>query len=74
MLAAGAYDDKSVSSYSAMLHPNEDPSEISYITGLTPNQTRHSGNPRSKQHGRVKRMFIWVDEWLKPLLINKSLD
>ena len=31
--ATNAHDAKSVSSYSAMLHPNADPSEVSQLNG-----------------------------------------
>jgi len=64
-----AHEDlKSVSSYSAMLHPNEDPSEISQLGG------RKQSMPKKKL-GWFKRMVAWVDEnWLKCLLVNKSSD
>ena len=55
-----------------MLHPNADPSEISVLNDRP--QGGEQGNPPAKL-GRFKRMIAWIDEhWLKPLLVNKSLD
>ena len=51
-----------------MLHPNEDPSEISQLGG------RKQSMPKKKL-GWFKRMVARVDEnWLKCLLVNKSSD
>ena len=63
---------RSVSSYSAMLHPNADPSEVSVLNDRA--QGGESAKPEPKL-GRFKRMVAWVDaNWLKPLLVNKSVD
>ena len=66
----GLHDAKSVSSYSEMLHPNADPSEISQLGGAAPK------DPVKKQKlGCIKRGFGWVDEnWLKKLLVSKSSE
>ena len=68
-----------MSSYSAWLHPNEDPSEISQFNGgLTPSPHRNGGGgagASSRRLGRFKGMVAWIDEhWLTPLLVNKSQD
>ena len=61
-----------------MLHPNEDPSEISQFYGgqATPRSTRFSQfEGEGRKLGRLKRMVAWIDQnWLKPLLVNKSQD
>ena len=63
-VAGDGHDMKSVSSYSALLHPNEDPSEFDAAV-----------EEEKPQMGRFKRMVAWIDKnWLKKLLVNKSLD
>lgn len=63
-----------------MLHPNEDPSEISQFYGggqTPPRSTRNSQHYmlEPRQPGRLKRLVAWIDHnWLKPLLVNKSQD
>lgn len=53
-----------VSSYSAMMHPNEDLSDL--------------GSPKEEQPvklGRFKRMVAWIDEnWLKKLLVKHDSE
>ena len=61
-----------------MLHPNEDPSEISQFNG-TPRGGRHNmngdGQATAVKLGWFKQMVVWIDEhWLKPLLVNKNQD
>lgn len=51
-----------------MLHPNEDPSEISQFGGNAPKKA-------PQKLGRFKRMVAWVDEhWLKRFLVCKSIE
>ena len=78
-----AHDIASASSYSALLHPNADPSVPSDYGGDNNNQgSEIDGNtlgnenePDPKQLGCFKRMFVWIDQkWLKPLLVNKNQD
>jgi len=60
----------SVSSYSEMLHPNADPSEISQFNGAGPGEVAEP-----PKLGRFKRMVAWIDEnWLKKLLVCKNAD
>ena len=58
------------SSYSALLHPNADPSEVSVLGD------RVGGSSSSAASlGAFKRMIVWIDQnWLKPLLVNKSFE
>ena len=64
-----------------MLHPNEDPSEISQLNGgvaVTSDAALNEemkAREKKKQYGRFKRMVAWIDEnWLKKLLVSKSSE
>jgi len=54
-----------------MLHPNEDPSEVSHLWG----QADVKDATQKKKLGRFKRMVAWVDEhWLQRFLTCKSAE
>ena len=63
-----------------MLHPNEDPSEISQLNGgaVTSDAALNEemkAQEKKKQYGRFKRMVVWIDEnWLKKLLVAKTSE
>ena len=63
-----------------MLHPNEDPSEISQfnggqVTGDAALNEEMKVKEKNKQYGRFKRMVAWIDEnWLKKLLVAKTSE
>jgi len=64
-----------------MLHPNEDPSEISQLNGgvaVTSDAALNEemkAREKKKQYGRFKRMVVWIDEnWLKKLLVAKTSE